>query len=156
MDIAKATVIDISNGLLKIAAPYIYLPLANLFNLSIRPNLFPEELGIAKVSSIFKAGKRIHRKNYRPISVIPTAARLVERLIYEQYSYLDNNNLINTQQSGLRSFHPTVNALLDLTNDWFVNIDNKLVNGAIFLDLKKVFDTADHETLLKKLGFFWL
>ena len=42
-------------------------------------------------------------------------------------------------------------AFPDIINDWFSNMDNGLLNGVIFLDLKKAFDTADHEILLINL-----
>ena len=54
---------------------------------------------------------------YRPISVIPTVASIFERLKYEQlHDYLDQQGLVSTEQSGFRSLHSTVTALLDLTN----------------------------------------
>ena len=41
------------------------------------------------------------------------------------------------RQSGFRSLHSTVTALLDMTNPWCLNIDRGMVSGVIFLDLKE-------------------
>ena len=48
----------------------------------------------------------------------------------------------------------TLTALLEATNSWSVNIDNGFLNGVVFIDLKKAFDTIDHEIILRKLSYF--
>ena len=93
--------------------------------------------------------------NYRPISVISVVAKIFERLIFEQlYEYLNNNNLITASQSGFRSLHITLTALVEATDKWSINIDNKLLNGVIFIDLKKAFDTVDQTILIRKLQMY--
>ena len=57
------------------------------------------------------------------------------------YEYLNNNNLITA-------------ALIEATDKWSINIDNKLLNGVIFIDLKKAFDTIDHTILIRKLQMY--
>ena len=105
---------------------------------------------LARVVPIFKSGNRSDMNNYRPISIISSAAKIFEKIVCDQfYEYLSFNDLISHHQSGFRPTYSTTTALLDSTNDWCVNIDNGLVNGVIFIDLKKAFDTV--ETLLKKL-----
>ena len=46
--------------------------------------------------------------------------------------------------------------MLEATNSWSsVNIDNVMYNGVIFTELKKTFDTIDHDILLLKLSRLW-
>ena len=80
--INKATGIDkISNRILRMAAPVIYKHLTDLLNLSITSGVFPCDWKIAKVSPLFKSGDLRNANNYRPISFLPTIARVFERLI---------------------------------------------------------------------------
>ena len=44
-------------------------------------------------------------------------------------------------------------ALLQATNAWSVNIDNGLLNGVVFIDLTKAFDTIDNEIILRKMSY---
>ena len=79
--------------------------------------------------------------------------KFTEKKIYDQlYDYLNTYNLLTHCQSGFRSFHSTLTALLEATNDCSVNIDNGMLNGVVFIDLKKAFDTIDREILLLKLS----
>ena len=50
--------------------------------------------------------------------------------------------------------HSTVSALLDSTNSWYVNMDRRMFNLVVLLDLKKAFNTIDHIMLLSKLELY--
>ena len=66
-------------------------------------------------------------------------------------SYLSKNNILNEYQSGFRPLHSTLTALLDATNEWFLNMHDESTNLITFLDLAKAFDTVSHNILLEKL-----
>ena len=129
--------------------------LAILFNQSISSGIVPTDWKLARVTRIFKKGKRQDVNNYRPISFIPAVAKVFKKIIYDQFfKYLNDNDLLVSCQSGLRSLHSTLTSLLEASNSWSVNIDNGLINGVIFIYLKKAFDTIDHKILLRKLASY--
>ena len=112
---------------------------------------------MAKVTPVFKKGVNSDLKNYRPISVIPVVSKVFfkKKIVYDQlYQYLNDNKLLSSCQSGFRSLHSTLTALLEATKSWSVNIDNGFLNGVVFIDLKKAFDTIDHVIILHKLSYF--
>ena len=156
LDAKKATALDkIPSKLLKLAADIVFPSLTHIFNESMRTGIFSSEWKLAKVSPIFKKGAKTDPNSYRPISVIPIVSKIFEKIIYDHlYAYLNNNNLLNNCQSGFRSLHSTLIALLEATNNWSLSIDNGLINGVIFIDLKKAFDTIDHNILLSKLSTY--
>ena len=153
IDKKKSVGLDrIPNKLLKISSHVVAPSLTATFATSISTGMFPQEWKTTRVSPVYKSGTRNNPSNYRSISVISTVAKIFEKLVYDQlYEYLTGSSLLNACQSGFRSLHSTLTALLEATNSWSVNIDNGLVNEVIFIDLKKAFDTIDHDILLRKL-----
>ena len=148
----KSTGLDkISNKLLKAAGQSICETLLYIFNLILETGIFPEDLKQAKVTPVFKADNKSDCGNYRPISVIPAIAKILEKLISDQLiEYLNNNNIISNQQSGFRKSHSTETALMQITDQFLLNMDEGMINGV----LKKAFDTVNHEILLAKLQLY--
>ena len=93
--------------------------------------------------------------NYRPISLLPTISKVLERIIYDQLScYLKENKLLFDHQYGFRSKHSTEFAALELIDRIITNMDNDETPINIYLDLSKAFDTIDHSILIAKLKYY--
>ena len=146
---------NISSYFIKLATPYIENALVFMFNTSLETSQFPDCWKYARITPIFKEGDRAERSNYRPISVLPVISRLFEKLVFNQlYEYLVKNKLIHPGQSGFLKLHSTLACLLKNTDDWYSGLDTGQMVGTVFIDLKKAFDTVDHDLLCKKLEHY--
>ena len=91
--------------------------------------------------------------NYRPISILPVLSKVLERAVHIQlYKYLQQNKILSPYQSGFRKRHSTKFAALSFSDNIRRNMDQGQLTGAVFIDLRKAFDTVDHTVLLIKLS----
>ena len=139
---AKATkssgVDKISINLLQAAGDSIIDPFTHIFSLSLNTGTFTGDLKYAKIIPIHKSGDKPNCGNYRPVSVIPAVPKIFEKIVYLQlYQFLSNNEILSIYQLGFRPQHSTETALLHSTIKWLSNMDEDLINGILFLDLKK-------------------
>ena len=124
----------------------------HIFNLSPSTGIFPDKLKIAKVSPIFKTGKKGLLTNYRPISVFRCFSKILEHIMYDRfYSYLIENKMLFKKQFGFRSGHSTDHALLELIDQICECFEEKNYFLGTFVDLSKAFDTVNHKILINKL-----
>ena len=85
-----------------------------LFNRSLDSGNFPSLWKYSKVSALFKSGDRCDPNNYRPISILPTISKILERGVHMQvYKYLMDNDILTPKQFGFRPKMSTGVALAD-------------------------------------------
>ena len=93
-------------------------------------------------------------KNYLPVSLLPICSKVFDKVIFNSlFKYLDDNNLLTSNQSGFRPGDSCVHQPLSITREIFKAFDaNPLLDvRGIFLDLWKAFDRARHDGLMYKL-----
>ena len=145
----------VSSKVFKIISPVIIQPLKHLINLSLKTGFFPDELKIAKIIPIFKDSSKHNFSNYRPISLLNTFARLIESIVcYQVTGFADAFDLFYNHQYGFRAKHNVTHPLLHFSNKLFNSLNNNKLSIAIFIDLKKAFDTVDYNILLTKLEHY--
>ena len=67
---------------------------------------------------------------------------------------MTENGYFSPDQSGFLPLHSTETSLLQSTDDWYNGLDLRKLVGVVFIDLKKTFDTVDHDILCKKLEYY--
>ena len=68
--------------------------------------------------------------------------------------FIEKHDLLSNSPYGFRKQHATHHVILDIMNQIHSNLDNKLYTRAVCLDLKKAFDTVNHNIMLKKLSIY--
>ena len=104
---------------------------------------------------MYKGEDETLSENYRPISLLSIYNRLFEKLLYcRLIKFINKNDILYDLQYGFRNKHSTQHAILDIVKTKHSNMDNRKYSRGIFIDLKKAFDTVNHEILLTKLEHY--
>ena len=129
--------------------------LAKIVNLSVTSGSDPSKLKKAKVIPVFKTEDETDANNYRPISLLSIFNRVFEKVMYKRMMHFINvKNILFSAQYGYREGFYTENAIVDIVSAIQSNMDKRLFTCRIFIDLKKGFDTVNHQILLNKLHHY--
>ncbi len=142
----------VNNRLLKELAVPLCKPLSDLFNYSLSSETVPSAWKEANVTPIFKKDDPMNVANYRPISLLSTIGKSLEKLVHKHvYNYFLDNHTISSLQSGFKQGDSTVNQLVDIYNTFCKALDEGKEVRSVFCDISKAFDRVWHAGLLYKL-----
>ncbi len=144
----------ITNKIIKLTSDSLVNILHNLYNLcwskGYHPNLWKIPLSIL----INKPDKPTNDpNNYRPIALINCLGKILEHIIKTKLTeYIENNNLINTEQAGFRTKKSTHDKIFQLTQIAIQSKNRKKSKCAsVFMDVEKAFDKVWHHGLIQIL-----
>ena len=97
----------------------VVTPLVSIFNKSIQEGIFPDCWKEALITPVLKKGNPKLKENYRPVSCLPAASKLLEKVVCLQVSdYVESNKLLPENQHGFRKKRSTMSAWADIQQDW--------------------------------------
>jgi len=126
--------------------------ITHLINLSIRTKIVPDCTKKAKVTPLFKKKSKLDVGNYRPVSVLTSISKLLEKAIYKQVeTFCKEKKVIYPLQSGFRRCFSTSTCHIYLQDYIRKEISSGKFVGMVMLDVQKAFDSVDHDMLCEKI-----
>jgi hypothetical protein len=111
-------------------------------------------LKYAEIKPLYKKGDKSETTNYRPISLLTSFSKVLEKAMNIQFlKHVHENNFLAEEQFGFRTQISTDMAIYKLLNQMLKTLNSKNVIGGIFCDPEKAFDNVNHN-LVAKLEFY--
>src|SRR5436190_22384750 len=130
----------------------LIIPILHIANTSLQTGQFPTNMKSAKVNPLHKKGRKDDINNYRPISLLSSVSKILEKIVLVTLlKHLEINNLLTKSQHGFRKGKSTTTAIVDLVEYILDNLEEGNIITSIFVDLSKAFDCLSHELILAKL-----
>lgn len=148
---------NLSSTLIKQSVNFLVYPLTFLINFSLSEGTFPSVLKSARVFPLHKKGDNTLSENYRPVALLSTISKILERVVFNRIvEFATLHNIISDSQHGFRKKRSTETAIMSFLNNLYENLDQNKKCVGLFMDLSKAFDLVNHTLLIEKLKKYGL
>ena len=153
IDVSKDSCIEgVSTIVLKETFNALTDQLRYLFNISFEESKCPRAWAKGYINILPKGGKLNDPSNWRPITQTLLPAKMLEKLVQQRFFIIQQNlNFLSKSQYGFLPGRSSQLAIFDILKDIHDAKNSKLNTGLLFLDVRKAFDSLDHNILLSKL-----
>lgn len=143
---------DISTKVVKYISACVAEPLSHLINYCVEQGLFPNTLKTAMLVPIPKNTADLSITNFRPISVLSTISKIIEKITSDKINnFLSENNILNNAQHGFRAARSTETATCNFFEYVYKELDVGNFTSGLFFDMSIAFDCLNIQFMRDKL-----
>ena len=126
--------------------------MAYIINNSIKFGIFPDKLKLAEIIPVYKKGDPGIISNYRPISLLSSFAKVIEKVMHARIkNFFIKNKLFSPEQHGFLEGRSTDTAVFQFLRKIIDSLEKKEIILGLFLDLSKAFDCLNYDLFILKL-----
>ena len=142
----------INNKIVKLCHKQLTVPMTKIINQSMTEGKVPSHFKKALIKPLYKKGPANICGNYRPVSLLPSLSKILEKAVCQQLnSFLDRYQILCQSQYGFRPKNQTTHVVHNMMNYITQHSIQNKVCIATYIDLSKAFDCLQYENLFKKL-----
>ena len=141
----------------KAAAVHLVKPINHLINVSLTSGVYANRWKIAKILPLLKDKDldRLNPASYRPVAILPTLSKLVERAAHLQLlDFLETTNQLNPNSHAYRVGYSTTTTLMEVTGKLYDATERREMSSVMTIDQQAAFDCVAHQVLLEKLKLY--
>ena len=142
---------------IKTAASRLLKPVQHLVNTSLKKGKFAQKWKISRITPRLKNKglDRLECSSYRPVAVLSTISKLVERTAQQQLlKYLEDTGQLNSSNHAYRKNMSTTTTLMEILDELYQGAEDKEISSMMTVDQSSAFDCVSHEQLIQKLRLY--
>lgn len=127
--------------------------ITHIINFSLVNSVFPSSWRNAFVTPLAKCSNPNIPSHYRPISILPYLSKVLEAVVHKQLTkFIEKTSYLSPFQSGFRVGHSTTTALIKVTEDVRMAMEESRLTILVLIDFSNAFNLVNHDILMAVLS----